>query len=62
MGGRTGKYRMGTEYTVLIDPDNKEISIQQNSQISMEDFAVCMIDEVSRAGTTSAAILWAINM
>ena len=49
MGGRTGKYRMATEYPVLIDPDNKEISIQQNSQISMEDFAVCMIDEVEQS-------------
>lgn len=49
MGGRTGKYRMGTEYPVLIDPDNKEISLQQNSHISMEDFAVCMIDEVEQS-------------
>lgn len=48
MGGRTGKYRMGTEYPVLIDPDNKEISLQQNCHISMEDFAVCMIDEVEQ--------------
>lgn len=48
MGGRTGKYRMGTEYPVLIDPDNKEISMQQNCHISMEDFAVCMIDEVEQ--------------
>lgn len=46
MGGRTGKYRTGGEYPVLIDPDNHEISIQQNCHISMEDFAVCMIDEV----------------
>ena len=29
-------------------PDNKELSLQQNSQISMEDFAVCMIDEVEQ--------------
>ena len=48
MGGRTGKYRMGTEYPVLMYPDNKELSLQQNSQISMEDFAVCMIDEVEQ--------------
>lgn len=48
MGQRTGKYRLGTEYPVLIDPDNKEISIQQNCHISMEDFAVCMIDEVEQ--------------
>ena len=34
---------------MLIDLDNKEISIQQNSQISMEDFAVCMIDEVEQS-------------
>ncbi len=48
MGGRTGKYRMGTEYPVYIDPDNKELNQQQNSHISMEDFAVCMIDEVEQ--------------
>lgn len=48
MGTRTGKYRMGTEYPVLIDPDNKDISIQQNCHISMEDFAVCIVDEVEQ--------------
>lgn len=49
MGGRTGKYRMGTEYPVYIDPDNKDLSPQQNCHISMEDFAVCMIDEVEQS-------------
>lgn len=48
VGSRTGKYRMGTEYPVLIDPDNKEISLQQNCHISMEDFAVCMVDEIEQ--------------
>lgn len=49
MGGRTGHYRMGTEYPVLMDPDNKELSLQQNCKISMEDFAVCMVDEVEQS-------------
>ena len=48
MGGRTGHYRMGTEYPVYIDPDNKDLSPQQNCHISMEDFAVAMIDEVEQ--------------
>lgn len=48
MGGRTGRYRMGTEYPVYLDPGNKELSAQQNCHISMEDFAVCMIDEVEQ--------------
>lgn len=48
MGKRTGNYRMGTEYMVLREPDNKELSLQQNCQISMEDFAVCLVDEIEQ--------------
>ncbi|MBU9739215.1 NAD(P)-dependent oxidoreductase [Diplocloster agilis] len=49
MGERTGMYRMGTEYPVYIDPDNKDLSPQQNCHISMEDFAVCMVDEIEQS-------------
>lgn len=48
MGGRTGRYRTGGEYLVLREPENTALSLQQNNHISMEDFAVAMLDEIEQ--------------
>ena len=46
IGGRTGKYRVGTDYAVYQWPDRQDIPFHINCYISMEDFAVAMVDEI----------------
>lgn len=48
VGERTGHYRIGTDFAIQKWPDRPDIPFHINSYISMDDYAVAMLDEIEQ--------------